>query len=139
MSMAKPREAWEIRPATKRTPLTASVKADVESKARDLIENALKPKHVLPHNDDLQFNYITDIGAKWYRNYFCFFSIYACPHPNASMPSFESKFARMEALPDEKYALYSLRHTGKEWVGVFDGLSVDECMNAIKDNEWFMP
>jgi hypothetical protein len=30
-----------------------------------------------------------------------------------------------------------MRYTGKEWVGVLDALSVDECMKAIKDDEWF--
>jgi hypothetical protein len=32
-----------------------------------------------------------------------------------------------------------MRYTGKEWVGIFDGLSVDECMKAIQDGEWFVP
>jgi hypothetical protein len=46
-------------------------------------------------------------------------------------------FARMEPLRDGKFALYAMRHTGKEWVGVLDALSVDECMKAIQDDEWF--
>ena len=44
--MAKPREPWNIRPARKRASVTASLKAEVETKARDLIENVLKPKYV---------------------------------------------------------------------------------------------
>jgi hypothetical protein len=31
-----------------------------------------------------------------------------------------------------------MRYTG-EWVGIFDGLSVDECMKAIQDDPWFVP
>ena len=46
--MAKPREPWNIRPAKKRASVTASLKAEVETKAKELIENVLKPKHVLP-------------------------------------------------------------------------------------------
>ena len=80
-----------------------------------------------------QFNYIADIGAKWYRNYFYFFSIYICPGPNALFPTFESKFARMEPLGGGKFALYFMRHSG-EWVGIYDSLSVDECMKAIQDD-----
>src|SRR5208337_151591 len=98
----------------------------------------LKPKYVLPPPVEAQSNYITDIGAKWYRNYFYFFSIYACPGPNALSPTFESKFARMERLGDGKFALYFKRHTG-EWVGIYDSLSVDECMKAIQDDPWFVP
>ena len=136
--MAKPREPWNIRPAKKRVTVTASIKTEVETKARELIEKVLKPQHVLP-NEDAQFNYITDIGAKWYRNYFYFFSTYACPSPNAYSPTFESMFVRMEPLRDGKFALYFMRYTGKEWVGIFDALTVDECMKAIQDGDWFVP
>src|SRR5208283_2131906 len=106
MTMAKPREPWNIRLAKKRASVTASIKAEVETKGKDLIDNVLKPKHVLPPPVEAQFNYIIDIGAKWYRNYFYFFSIYACPGPNALYPTFESKFARMEPLGGGQFALY---------------------------------
>jgi hypothetical protein len=86
---------------------------------------------------DEQFNYLIDIGTKWNRNYFYFFLTHACPGPNANSPTFESMFARMEPLGNGKFALYAMRYTGKEWVGVLDALSVDECMKAIRDNEWF--
>ena len=135
--MAKPREPWNIRPAKKRAFVTASIKTEVETKARDLIENVLKPKHVLPPKPNERFNYIIDIGAKWNRNYFYFFSTYACPSPNANSPTFESMIARMEPLGGGKFALYAMRYTGKEWIGVHDELSADECMQAIQDDEWF--
>jgi hypothetical protein len=138
--MAKQREPWNIRPGKKsKTPLSASLKAEVQAKAVDLIENVLKTKHVLPPPEDGRFNYIVDIGSKWYRNYFYFFSTYACPGPNALSPTFESKFARMEHLGNGKFALYAMRYSGKEWVGILDALSVDECMKAIQDDPWFVP
>ena len=137
--MARPRKPWRISPQKKpKTPLPDSLKAEVEAKAADLIENVLKPKHVLPPPKDGQFNYIIDIGAKWYRNYFYFFSTYACPGPNALSPTFESKFARMEYLGNATFALYFMRHTG-EWVGLYDALSVDECLKAIEEDPWFVP
>lgn len=134
--MAKAREPWNIRPAKKRAAVTASLKSEVETKARDLIGNVLKPKHVLPPKEN-QGNYIIDIGSKWYRGYFYFFTIYACPSPNALSPTFEWMFARMEPLRDGTFALYAMRYTGKEWVGVLDALSVEECMTAIQGDEWF--
>src|SRR5580692_443696 len=137
--MAKPRKPWRISPLKKpKTPLPDSLKAEVEAKAAALIENVLKPKHVLPPPKDGQFNYIIDIGAKWYRNYFYFFSTYACPGPNALSPTFESKFARMEYLGNAKFTLSFMRHTG-EWVAIFDTLSLDEYIKAIQDNSWFAP
>ena len=102
-----------------------------------MIEKVLKPRHVLPPKEGEQFNYITDIGAKWHRNNFYFFSTYACPGPNAYLPGFESMFARLEPLTGGKFALYAMRHTGKEWVGIFDELSLDECLTAIQDDPWF--
>ena len=137
--MAKRRKAWMISPAkTPKPPLPDSLKAEVEARATALIENVLKPKYVLPPPKDGQFNYIIDIGAKWYRNSFYFSSTYACPGPNALTPTFESKFARMECLGMGRFALSFMRHTG-EWVGLYESLTVDECMKAIQDDPWFVP
>ena len=61
--MAKPRKPWRISPAKKsKTPLPDSLKAEVEAKAAALIENVLKPRHVLPPPKDGQFNHLIDIG-----------------------------------------------------------------------------
>jgi hypothetical protein len=138
LTMAKPRQPWNTRPAKNRASVTALIKSELETKAKDLIDNVLQPKHVLPPPVEAHGNYITDIGRKWYRNYFYFFSTYACPGPNALSPTLESRFARMESLSDGKFALYFMRHTG-EWVGIYDSLSVDECMKAIQDDPWFVP
>jgi hypothetical protein len=137
--MAKPRKPRRISPLKKpRIQLPDSLKTEVEARATALIENVLKPRHVLPPPKDAHFNYIIDIGAKWYGNSFYLFSTYACPGPNALSPTFESKFARMEYLGNARFALSFLRHTG-EWVGLYDSLSVDECLKAIQDDPWFVP
>jgi hypothetical protein len=137
--MAQRRKAWMITPQKKpKSSLPDSLKTELETKANDLIVNVLKPKHVQPPPPSEQFNYIIDIGTKWHGHYFYFVSTYACPSPNALSPTFESKFARMEYLGNAKFALYFMRHTG-EWVGLYDGLSVDECMKAIQEDAWFVP
>ena len=137
--MATKRKTWMIRPAKKpKSSVPDALKREVETKASDLLANVLKPKYVRPPQEDEQFNYIIDIGTKWYRHFFYFFSAYACPSPNALSPTFEEKFARMEYIGDAKFALYFMRHTG-EWVGIYDALSVDESMKAIQDDSWFVP
>jgi hypothetical protein len=118
--------------------VTASLKAEVETKANDLIVNVLKPRYVKPPSRNEQFNYITDITAKWFRNNFYFTATFASPCPNAPSPTFEWKFARMEPLGDGTFALYAMRYTGKEWVGVFDAQTVDECIKSIQDDPWFV-
>ena len=137
--MAKPRNVWMTIPAKKsKSSVPDSIKAELEAKATGLIENVLKPKHVQPPPKDQQFNYIIDIGTKWHRNYFYFFSTYACPAPNSLSPTFESKFARLDFVGNAKFALCYMRHNGK-WVGLFDALSVDDCLKAIQDDPWFTP
>ena len=137
--MAKQRKAWTTRPEANPKPsLPASIKVDLEAKAMELIENVFKSKHILPPKKDEQFNYIIDIGTKWNRNYFYFFSTYACPGPNAISPTFESNFARMESLGNDKFALSFMRHNDK-WVELFNGITVDECLKAIQNDPWFMP
>ena len=60
------------------------------------------------------------------------------PRPEGIFPCFEWKFARMEPLGGERFALYAMRYTGKEWIGVADALTLDECMKAIQDDPWFV-
>ncbi len=115
-----------------------ALKKEVVAKAEVLITEVLKPKYVVAVQDDQNFNYIADITAKWFRQFFYFTSIYACPDPDAVEPSFEQKFAKMEYIGDGKFALYFMRYTG-EWVGIHDSMSVDESMEAIQDDEWFVP
>ena len=138
--MAKPRNPWDIKPQRGiKIALSESFKAEVQAKANTLIEKTLKPQHILPPPPDARFNHIINISATWYRGYFYFVSTYACPGPDALTPTFEAKFARLEHLGNGKFALYAMRHTGKEWFGIFDDLSVDECMKAIADDPWFVP
>jgi hypothetical protein len=137
--MAKKRKAWAFSPGKKpKVSLPGSLKDEVDTKARDLIETVLKPKHVEPPPKDARFNYITDIQLKWLGSKCYFISVYACPGPNALSPSFERKLARMEYVGDGKFALSFMRHTG-QWVELYESLSADECLRLIRDGPWFVP
>ena len=133
------RKAWTFSPGKKpKTSLPGTLKDEVDTKARELIETVLKPKHVQPPPTGHQLNYITDITTKWLGSKCYFVSIYACPGPNAISPTFETKFARMEYVGDGKFALSFMRHTG-QWVELYDAVTVDECLKAIQDDPWFVP
>lgn len=137
--MAKQRKAWMFdtaKPA--KSELPGTLKNEVDTKAGELIDGILKPRHVQPPPEGSQFNYIADIKAKWIGSTCYFISISACPGPNAIAPTFEEKFARMEYVGDAKFTLSFMRHTGK-WVALFMDISVDECLKAIHDDPWFMP
>lgn len=115
-----------------------ALKQEVNQKAGDLIENVLKPKHVEPPPKGRQLNYLVDITMKWHGSKCYFISVYRSPGPHAVSPTFETKFARMEYAGDGKFALSFQRHTG-EWVELYDALTVDECLKAIRDDPWFQP
>src|SRR6267143_1796976 len=135
--MAKPRKAGMFSAGKKpKASMPGTLKDEVDTKAKELVETVLKPRHTKPPPEGSRFNYITDITTKWIGSTCYFISVYACPGPNAIAPTFEKKFARMEYVGDSKFALSFMRHTGK-WVALFNGLSVDDCMKAIQDDPWF--
>lgn len=115
-----------------------AIKQEVNQKAGELIENVLKPKHVQPPPKGRQLNYLVDITTKWLGSKCYFISIYRSPGPHAVSSTFETKFARVEYVGNGKFALSFQRHTG-QWVELYDALSVDECLTAIRDDPWFMP
>jgi hypothetical protein len=137
--MAKRRKAWMFSARKKpKASLPGTLKDELDTRARELIETGLKPKHVEPPPTGHQLNYITDITTKWLGSKLYFISVYASHGPNALSPSFETKFARMEYVGDSKFALSFMRHTG-QWVELYERLPVDECMKAISEDPWFVP
>ena len=137
--MAAKRKTRKSRPVKKTTSsVPHDLKADVEAKAHSLIVNILKPEHVQKPPESRRFNYIIDIRAKWHRKHFYFVSTYACPWPGALSPTFESKFARMEYVGNERFALDFPRQADK-WVRIYDSLTVSQCLKAIREDSRFSP
>jgi hypothetical protein len=132
--MAKQGKSWIF--GTSRRNLPGTVKDEVDTKATDLIENVLKPKHIQPPPKGSRLNSIVDIKTKWLGSKCYFISVYRTPGPNAK--SFETKFARMEFVGNAKFDLSFMRHTG-QWIRLYERLTVDECIKAIKDDPWFVP
>ena len=137
--MASKKYGW-FPAAPKRTKPTVpdSVKSALKEKADEIIENVIKPKHVKAPPTDNDFNYLADVSSKWYRNYFYFCATYNCPSPNAIAPSFETKFARMEYVDDDKFNLSYMRHTG-QWWEIFQELPMSECLKLITEEPYFIP
>lgn len=137
--MKRTQKAWFFSPQKSPKPkVPENIKAEVETKANELIESFLKPEYIKPPMEDMRFNYAVDIYTKWYRNYFYFCAKYACPGPNAIFPFFEVKFARMEYVGDGHFNLSYMRHT-EQWFEIFQDLTVDECLETIKDFPHFHP
>jgi hypothetical protein len=134
--VAKQGKTWVF--GTPRRTLPGTVKDEVDTKATDLIENVLKPKHIETPPKGYQLNYIVGIETKWLGSKCYFISVYRSPGPHVKSSTFETKFARMEYVGNAKFNLSFLRHTG-QWITLYERLIVDECMKAIRDDPWFVP
>lgn len=137
--MSKSKKRWVYSPAKPdKATLPAHLKEEIEQKSQQLIDSFLKPTYIQPPPTEARFNYLTDIWTKWYRGYFYFCTTYASPGPTALSPSFEDRFARMEYVGNERFNLAFMRHTG-QWWEIYTDLSVDECLNSIKNEPHFHP
>lgn len=141
--MPKPKKIWVYSPPKPPAPkVTSSVKAMVQQQADVLVETVLKPQYIQPaparSSEEFQPNYIVDIYAKWYRHYFYFCAKYCVPSPNALVPFFESKFARLEYLRATRFNLAFMRYTN-EWIEIYSDLSLEQCLAAIQKDPFFHP
>lgn len=128
---------WVYSPRKATPPkISATLKATVTERGNALVESFLKPTYVKPVPPDHQWNYISNFYTKWWRSYFYFCAEYTCPGPNALYPSFESKFARLTYTGDDRFTLSFMRYTG-EWVELYHDQTLDECLDAIQNDEWF--
>jgi hypothetical protein len=139
MAKKRPRQGVWLPSSRASSPvLDAGARAQVEAKVRELIETVLKPRHVKPPPGDARFNYLSDITLKWHGSTLFLVGVYACPGLNALAPSFEDRFARLKPAGAGRFDLAFMRHTG-QWVPLYQGLTLEQCLQAIRDDPWFTP
>ena len=126
-------------PSRKQRPPTVpeALKSEISSKAQQLVEQHLKPAHVeQPENP--QCNYIADIYTRWHERHFYFCATYMAFSPEAVSRAVEVPFARMGYLGSGKFNLAYMGQTGK-WCKMYPCLSIDKCLEAIRDEPHFIP
>ncbi|MBV9280079.1 MAG: hypothetical protein JOZ41_08370 [Chloroflexi bacterium] len=135
--MPKRPKMWVYSPPKPPKPaVPEALKREVDAKASELVASSLKPKYIKPPPEDQRFNYVVDIFTKWYRSYFYFCATYRSPGPTAISPFFEARFARLEYIGADRFALAYMRHTG-QWAEIYPDLSLDECLAAVRDDPFF--
>ncbi len=107
-------------------------------KATELVDSFLKPNYIKTTSTDELYKDLLDIYVRWYQNYFYFYSKYRCLNPNSIEPFLETKFARLEYAGNDRFNLSYMRHTG-QWLEIYTGLSVEECLAAVKGDPHFLP
>ena len=98
-----------------------------------LIEQELRPTAIQPPPPDPQWNYLVDLHTKWHGRFFYLFGKYRCPGPHAIRPFFDEGFARLEYAGGDRFNVSYMRHTG-QWWEIAQGLTLDQCIQAIRDN-----
>ncbi len=135
--MSREINPWAMYPRkTSSSPLPEALKREVTTRAQEMIETVLKPRYIQPPPENPQFNYIVDIYGKWYRKAFYFCAQYHVPHPNATEPDFEAKFARMQYAEKQLFHLSFMRYTG-QWIQLYTDLTLDECLETVRDDPYF--
>jgi hypothetical protein len=133
------KKGWYPKPVRKSKPkVPDSVKVDVQTSADKLVNNILIPKHIKPRDEGSDFSYLVEITTKWYRNYFYFQGRYRCVAENCISEFFDTKFARIEYVGENRYNLSYMRHT-QQWWEIYKDLSLDNAMSRIGDGEHFRP
>src|SRR3989344_2169468 len=128
-------KGWFYNPKPKDVP--EEIKEEIESRSKNLIVE-LKKEHIKGKNPKNDYNYIVDIYFKWIGNRFYLCSKYNCPSPRAISPSFESKFARIEYIGNNKFQLFFMRHTG-QWIKLHQDISLEKAFKAIREEPYFRP
>ncbi len=135
--MSKEINPWAMYPRKSSTAsLPESLQMEVTTKAHELIETILRPKYIQAPPENPQFNYIVDIYGKWYHKAFYFCADYRVAGPNPIEPDFEAKFARVQYAGNRRFHLSFMRHTG-QWIQLYTDLTVDECIETIRDDPCF--
>lgn len=125
-------------PKPEKAKVPGKTKIEVKKICDGFIETVLKPLHIKPPPRNKEYNYLADIYSKWHQCYFYFIAIYNSPSPNAISPSFEVKFARLQYMSNNKFNLSYMRHT-EQWLELFEDLSLEECLENIKEMPHFLP
>ena len=136
--MAKPLRVFGSPLRKPRIPqVPEALKSEISSKAQKLVEQYLKTAHVeQPENP--QCNYIADIYTQWHQRHFYFCATYIGFSPDAVSRAFEVPFARMGYLGNGKFNLAYMGQAGK-WCKMYPCLSIDKCLEVVRDEPHFIP
>jgi hypothetical protein len=125
------------RQKSRRPVLSDWTKASVKIRADEFVESVLQPKHVKPPPAEM-YNYIVDIYTRWRGNQLSFCAKYRSQRSDDPDPFFETRFARMEYLGRDRFALSFLRHN-REWIEPYSDLTLDEGLESIGGDFFFIP
>ncbi|MBU2579316.1 hypothetical protein KKA09_04360 [Patescibacteria group bacterium] len=127
------KKRWIFNPRAANPKISACEKITIKQKCDRFIDVKLKiGKIKLFDPDNKKERQLIDIYCKWYRNHILFIAKYKDLRPNAIVPEYEDKFARITYFSQVKCYLYYMRHTG-EWQDITYEvvISLNKCLQSI--------
>lgn len=126
------KKIWVLSPSKKT--ITEKEKQALEKLFEPLIsEYKIKFIEAKP---DKKHNYVIDFYSKFYRGFFYLCAKYKAEYQNRIHDEFETKFARLEYIDNDKFNLAYFRHTGQWWT-IDENVTDYYCFKTIKDNPLF--
>lgn len=115
-----------------------NIKRELTEQANAFLERKFRPGINKESAEKHGFNYIVDLYTKWWSNYFYLCAKYRRPQPGAQEEFFDVRTTRLEYTGNGRFNLAYMRHTGR-WHEVFQGLTIDESLDTIEEQEVFWP
>lgn len=121
---------------TRAAALSDALRREVTRRGEDLLARKFKP--LLAHETGMRkhgFNYAVAVFSEWRGQSFYFCVRYRIPEP---VEEFVVRSTRLEYAGRDRFHLAYFRHTDR-WKPVYHGLTLDECFEAIEQEEIFWP
>lgn len=106
------------------------------ARAETFLADFYRPTFLKPPQTDPHSNYVVDFSARWHGAYLLFTAIYACRGPHATVPSFDTNFARLGYFARDRFNLWARRHND-QWIVLADNLTLDAAFAEMRANPWF--
>lgn len=115
------------------------LKRELASKVEGFLKSKFRPGINKESAEKHGFNYVVGLHAEWQGRYFYLCARYRNPRAeSAENELFEVRTTRAEYVGGGCFNLAYMRHTGR-WCEVYAGLSLQECMETIEQEELFWP
>ena len=103
------------------------------------IEDVLIPRFLPEVRPTEAFNYPIGIFGKWHGGKYRFIQRFRSDRPENKLdPEFDSPFARIEFVSEDRFDLSYFRHTGQWWT-VYRGVSLAEALSLLETEGIFHP
>ena len=109
----------------------------VDLKVAEYIDTILNPYYFSRKPFD-EARRLVKIYTKWHQQHYVhFLAEFHDTRPNVIQECYSDFFARIAYMGQDRFNLAYMRHTG-QWWGKYTNLSLEDCLDALKNDNFFM-